>query len=122
VGRNQYGQAITETLVLTETEAKTTKVFEFLSSYSGACTGGTQNAAVIRIRISNEVGLPYRITSENALMSVCIVDVADVATHCYAPATFVADLVASSIDFDNGLDTLAVSDLMTFRMRPPAGQ
>jgi hypothetical protein len=122
VGRNQYGQAITETLVLAETEVKTTKVFEFLSSYSGACTGGTQNADNIRIRVSNEVGLPYRITSENALMSVCVYDLSAVSMICYAPATFVTDLVASSLDFDDGLVDLSISDLMMFRMRPPAGQ
>lgn len=122
-GRNQFGQSISETVALpNETEVKTTKVFEFVSSYSGTgCTGGTAAEDVIRVRVSNEVGLPFPITSENALLSVCVYDLSAVATLCYAQATFVTDLTAMSLDFDNGLVTLAVSDRMIFGIRPPAG-
>lgn len=122
-GRNQFGQYISETVAVpNETEVKTTKVFEFVTSYSGTgCTGGTAAEDVIRIRTSNEVGLPFPITSENALLSVCVYDLSAVATLCYAQATFVTDLVASSVDYDNGLVTLAVSDIMIFGVRAPTG-
>jgi len=122
-GRNQFGRPISETVSVNETESKGSLVFESIATTEATgCTAGTDAADDLRIRVSNEVGLPVPIVSEAAMLDVCVYDLSAVNVLCYAPATFVADLVADSIDFDNGLVTLAISDRMMFTVRAPAGE
>jgi hypothetical protein len=121
-GRNQFGTLITETVALpNETEVKTTKVYEQLFSYSASgCANGADAEDAIRIRVSNEVGLPARVSTEDAIISACIVD--GTVTLCHVAADFDTDLDVESIDFDGVGVTLAAGDRMTLRVRGPGGE
>lgn len=127
VGRNQFGQSITETVALPdETEVKSVKVYESLLSYSASgCAAGNEAGDILRIRASNDIGLPFKVTSENAVLSLCHYDISVAAATnvvCYAQATFVTDLVYSAINLDTGIaSALAPDDQVIIAVRPPAG-
>lgn len=97
-GYDQFGNAINErfsgTSSISEFPRETTNVFEQVTRVDATCNNGTAGGVttsandMLRISVSGEVGLPFRITGPNAVLSVCITDnSASGATVCYKPGS-----------------------------------
>lgn len=117
VGRDQFGFPRTETFTgtssISEFVRKSTYAYEALTSVSATgCSQGTTDADdYFVVTLSGSVGLPVKITTTNAILSICFRDnSASSAMICYAPGTSDASLA-----FDN------VGAGLTYSKTPPSG-
>jgi len=78
-GKNQFGVFVSETVsTITETAQATTAVFGVVDSVLGAgCAEGADDADVLVIRQSLELGLPVKIARASDIESACIADLSD---------------------------------------------
>jgi hypothetical protein len=127
IGKNQFGDTVTETVLLvTETPQETVNVYESVSSVSAATCANGADSDVLRLTCSNEIGLPYHLSAETQLLSVCLFDVSTTDTFCPTAAQFATDLGKDSIEFDGitmtpiTYPTIAQGDYALIRVRAPA--
>lgn len=89
LGRDQFGNAVSETVsTVNETAQTTNRAFASVSRISGvACGGGTEAGDYLRISTSFSLALPVKIRSYRDIQSACFVDAsASNDVICYSGA------------------------------------